>query len=97
MYFPQAIDDVHKLNTRETWVLDTNDSSGSTTQLPALFENCVNEAVTHLNDVVIRIKPGELDIFNDRTTQEQATALCIDLVKGNVKVVYIVRIISGFL
>lgn len=80
-YF-QAIDDVAKLSSRETWVLDTNDSSGSTTQLPTLFENCVNEAVSNLNDVVIRIKTGEHDIFNDRTTQEQATSLCIDLVKG---------------
>ena len=78
---------MHKLNTRETWVLDTNDSSGSTTQLPALFENCINEAITHLNDVVIRVKPGEHDIFNDRGTQEQATALCIDLVKGKLSTI----------
>ncbi|XP_067945613.1 exocyst complex component 2-like [Watersipora subatra] len=81
----QAIDDVHKLNTRETWILDTNDSSGSTTQLPALFEHCINEAISHLDDIIIIVKQGELDIFNDKGTQEQATALCIDLVKAYVQ------------
>ena len=44
----------------------------------------MNEAVSNLNDVVIRIKTGEHDIFNDRTTQEQATSLCIDIVKGEI-------------
>lgn len=56
----------------------------------------MNEAVSNLNDVVIRIKTGEHDIFNDRTTQEQATSLCIDIVKGEILLLFSLHLEGTF-
>ncbi|XP_062584867.1 exocyst complex component 2-like isoform X2 [Saccostrea cucullata] len=78
----QAIADVKQLYTKETWVVDTDDESGGTTQLPALFENIVNEAIHHLHEVVVQNKSGEPEIFAQRTIQKDATALCTQLLQA---------------
>ncbi|XP_048748841.2 exocyst complex component 2-like isoform X2 [Ostrea edulis] len=78
----QAIADVKQLHTKEMWVVDTDDESGGTTQLPALFENIVNEAIQHLHEVVVQNKTGEPEIFALRTIQKDATALCTQLLQA---------------
>ncbi|XP_052817552.1 exocyst complex component 2-like [Mya arenaria] len=72
----QATHDVGGLVTKETWVLERDDESGGTTQLPALFENIVNEAVQHLHEVVVQNKPAETEMFSQRTVQKEATTMC---------------------
>lgn len=78
----QAIADVKQLHLKETWTVDTDDESGGTTQLPALFENIVNEAIQHLHEVVVQNKAGEPEIFAQRTIQKDATALCTQLLQA---------------
>ncbi|KAK3764200.1 hypothetical protein RRG08_044127 [Elysia crispata] len=78
----QAISDVKCLHTKETWVVETDDQSGGTTQLPALFENIVNEAIQHLHEVVVMNKPSEPEIFSQRPIQKEATVLCSQLLQA---------------
>ncbi|XP_048254965.1 exocyst complex component 2-like [Haliotis rufescens] len=78
----QAISDVKLLHTKEVWAVDTDDEYGGTTQLPALFENIVNEAVQHLHEVVVLNKPGEPEIFSQRPIQKEATSLCTQLLQA---------------
>lgn len=78
----QAITDVQQLHTKETWTVETDDESGGTTQLPALFENIVNETIQHLHEVVVQNKPGEPEIFSQRTVQKDATTLCTQLLQA---------------
>lgn len=78
----QAITDVKGLHTKETWLVQTDDELGGTTQLPALFENIVNEAVQHLHEVVVQNKTGETGIFSQRTVQKEATGLCTQLLQA---------------
>lgn len=78
----QATDEINKLHSKESWVLDTDDSSGSRTQLPTIFEHSIMDAVRNLNNVITKVKADEQDIFNDRSTQEQATSLFIKAVEG---------------
>ncbi|CAG5128462.1 unnamed protein product, partial [Candidula unifasciata] len=78
----QAISDVKCLHTKETWVVETDDEYGGTTQLPALFENIVNETIQHLHEVVIMNKPSEPEIFSQRPIQKEATALCSQLLQA---------------
>lgn len=75
----QAIADVRTLSTKETWVVELDDEFGGTTQLPALFENIVNEAIQHLHEVVVQNKTGESEIFSQRPVQKDATELCTQL------------------
>lgn len=72
----QAISDVQALHTKETWNVETDDESGGTTQLPALFENIVNETIQHLHEVVVLNKQGEPELFSQRTIQKDATEAC---------------------
>ncbi|XP_078337720.1 exocyst complex component 2-like isoform X2 [Crassostrea virginica] len=78
----QAIADVQQLHKKETWTVDTDDESGGTTQLPALFENIVNETIQHLHEVVVQNKTGEPEIFAQRTIQKDATSLCTQLLQA---------------
>ncbi|XP_064599052.1 exocyst complex component 2-like [Liolophura sinensis] len=78
----QAIQEVRSLHTRETWSVETDDESGGTTQLPALFENIVNEAIQHLHEVVVQIKTGEQDLFSQRPIQKETTGLCTKLLQA---------------
>lgn len=78
----QAIADVQQLHTKETWMVETDDEFGGTTQLPALFENIVNETIQHLHEVVVQNKPGEPEIFSQRTVQKDATQLCAQLLQA---------------
>ncbi|XP_059170244.1 exocyst complex component 2-like [Physella acuta] len=78
----QAIIDVKSLHTKETWVVETDDESGGTTQLPALFENIVNETIQHLHEVVVMNKAPEPEIFSQRPIQKEATALCSQLLQA---------------
>lgn len=75
----QAIADIRALNTKEIWVVELDDEFGGTTQLPALFENIVNEAIQHLHEVVVQNKTGEAEIFGQRLVQKEATELCTQL------------------
>ncbi|KAL5021978.1 hypothetical protein ScPMuIL_001133 [Solemya velum] len=70
-----AITDVQNLHTKEMWVVEVDDVFGGTTQLPALFENIVNETVQHLHEVVVQKKTGEPEIFSQRPVQKEATLL----------------------
>lgn len=78
----QAIADIQQLHTRETWIVETDDESGGTTQLPALFENIVNETIQHLHEVVVQNKAGESEIFSQRTVQKDSTQLCTELLQA---------------
>lgn len=78
----QAISDVRCLHTKETWVVELDDEFGGKTQLPALFENIVNEAIQHLHEVVVQNKFGEREIFNQRPVQKEATVLCTKLLEA---------------
>lgn len=78
----QAISDVKSLCIKQTWVVETDDESGGTTQLPALFENIVSETVQHLHEVVVLNKPGEPEIFSQRPIQKEATVLCTQLLQA---------------
>ncbi|KAK3086910.1 hypothetical protein FSP39_025328 [Pinctada imbricata] len=78
----QAISDVKQLHLKETWAVETDDESGGTTQLPALFENIVNETIQHLHEVVVQNKVGEPEIFSQRTVQKDATVLCTQLLQA---------------
>ncbi|CAL1540086.1 unnamed protein product [Lymnaea stagnalis] len=78
----QAISDVKCLHTKETWVVETDDESGGTTQLPALFENIVNETVQHLHEVVVMNRAPEPEIFSQRPIQKEATVLCSQLLQA---------------
>ncbi|KAK0062725.1 exocyst complex component 2 [Biomphalaria pfeifferi] len=78
----QAIMDVKNVYTKETWVVETDDESGGTTQLPALFENIVNETVQHLHEVVVMNKAPEPEIFSQRPIQKEATQLCSQLLQA---------------
>ncbi|GAB1601968.1 exocyst complex component 2-like isoform X1 [Argonauta hians] len=78
----QAITDVEGLHTKETWNVEADDEYGGTTQLPALFENRVNEMVQHLHEVVIQNRNGEYEIFSQQTTQKEATLLCTKLLQA---------------
>jgi len=78
----QAIADVKSLHTKETWMVETDDEFGGTTQLPALFENIVNEAVQHLHEVVVMTRPSEPEIFSQRPIQKEATMLCSQLLQA---------------
>ncbi|KAL4222023.1 Exocyst complex component 2 [Mactra antiquata] len=78
----QAINDVRSLHTKETWVVELDDEFGGTTQLPALFENIVNEAIQHLHEVVVQNRTGEREIFGHRTVQKEATSLCTKLLEA---------------
>lgn len=77
--FKQAISDIQQLHTKETWIVETDDESGGTTQMPALFENIVNETIQHLHEVVVQNKLGESEIFSQRTVQKDSTQLCSEL------------------
>ncbi|XP_013403813.1 exocyst complex component 2 isoform X2 [Lingula anatina] len=77
----QAIQDMKNLHQRESWNVDTDDVCGGITQLPLLFENIVNETIQHLHEVVMKLKPGETNLFDQRDVQIEATALCTQLVK----------------
>ncbi|KAL8560897.1 hypothetical protein ACOMHN_059081 [Nucella lapillus] len=78
----QAIFDVKSLCNKQTWAVETDDESGGTTQLPALFENIVSETVQHLHEVVVLNKPGEPEIFSQRPIQKEATVLCAQLLQA---------------
>ncbi|XP_005101772.1 exocyst complex component 2 [Aplysia californica] len=78
----QAIADVKSLHAKETWVVETDDELGGTTQLPALFENIVNEAIQHLHEVVVMTRPSEPEIFSQRPIQKEATTLCSQLLQA---------------
>lgn len=78
----QAIADVKSLFNKQTWAVETDDESGGTTQLPALFENIVSETVQHLHEVVVLNKPGEPEIFSQRPIQKEATKLCTQLLQA---------------
>ncbi|XP_029647749.1 exocyst complex component 2-like isoform X1 [Octopus sinensis] len=78
----QAITDVECLHTKETWNVEADDEYGGTTQLPALFENIVNETIQHLHEVVIQNRTGEYEIFSQQTTQKEATMLCTKLLQA---------------
>ncbi|XP_076469821.1 exocyst complex component 2-like [Babylonia areolata] len=78
----QAISDVKLLCNKQTWSVETDDESGGTTQLPALFENIVSETVQHLHEVVVLNKPGEPEIFSQRPIQKEATVLCTQLLQA---------------
>ncbi|KAK7114741.1 exocyst complex component 2-like [Littorina saxatilis] len=78
----QAIADVKSLYNKQTWAVETDDESGGTTQLPALFENIVSETVQHLHEVVVLNKPGEPEIFSQRPIQKEATVLCTQLLQA---------------
>lgn len=78
----QAVSDVKSLFNKQTWAVETDDESGGTTQLPALFENIVSETVQHLHEVVVLNKPGEPEIFSQRPIQKEATVLCTQLLQA---------------
>lgn len=78
----QAITDVKSLHSKETWAVESDDEYGGTTQLPALFENIVNETIQHLHEVVIQNRSGECEIFSQRSTQKETTILCIQLLQA---------------
>lgn len=78
----QAVSDVKLLYNKQTWAVETDDESGGTTQLPALFENIVSETVQHLHEVVVLNKPGEPEIFSQRPIQKEATVLCTQLLQA---------------
>ncbi|XP_064641021.1 exocyst complex component 2-like isoform X2 [Lineus longissimus] len=78
----QAVDDIHNLHTRETWVVEVSDEYGGTTQLPILFENVINETIQHLHEVVMKIKQGETEIFSLRLVQKEANSLVIQLLQA---------------
>ncbi|XP_076112322.1 exocyst complex component 2-like isoform X2 [Mytilus galloprovincialis] len=78
----QAIADIQQLHIKETWIVETDDESGGTTQLPALFENIVNETIQHLHEVVVQNKQGEPEIFGQRTVQKDSTQLCSELLQA---------------
>ncbi|KAK7493846.1 hypothetical protein BaRGS_00014987, partial [Batillaria attramentaria] len=77
-----AVSDVKSLYNKQTWAVETDDESGGTTQLPALFENIVSETVQHLHEVVVLNKPGEPEIFSQRPIQKEATVLCTQLLQA---------------
>lgn len=78
----QAIADIQQLHIKETWIVERDDESGGTTQLPALFENIVNETIQHLHEVVVQNKQGEPEIFGQRTVQKDSTQLCSELLQA---------------
>ncbi|XP_041376144.1 exocyst complex component 2-like isoform X2 [Gigantopelta aegis] len=78
----QAIVDAKSLHTKETWMVETDDENGGTTQLPALFENIVSETIQHLHEVVVLNKAGEPEIFSQRPIQKEATMLCTQLLQS---------------
>ncbi|KAH3776747.1 hypothetical protein DPMN_178179, partial [Dreissena polymorpha] len=78
----QAINDVRCLDSKETWMVELDDEFGGTTQLPALFENIVNEAIQHLHEVVVQNRSGESEIFSQRPVQKEATGLCQQLLEA---------------
>lgn len=78
----QAITEVKSLHSKETWAVESDDEYGGTTQLPALFENIVNETIQHLHEVVIQNRSGECKIFSQCITQKEATTLCIQLLQA---------------
>ncbi|ESO82768.1 hypothetical protein LOTGIDRAFT_108931 [Lottia gigantea] len=78
----QAIIDVKLLHNKETWAIEYGDEYGGSTQLPVLFENIVNETISHLHEVVVLNKPGEPEIFSQRPIQKEATILCTQLLQA---------------
>ncbi|XP_077573470.1 exocyst complex component 2 isoform X1 [Stigmatopora nigra] len=69
-------DDVRGLADKEDWVVDNEGH----TKLPAQFEQCVVQMLQSLKEP-LEIKSGEINILQLEQVQDQATDLCMSIMK----------------
>ncbi|XP_077450841.1 exocyst complex component 2 [Stigmatopora argus] len=69
-------DDVRSLADKEDWVVDNEGH----TKLPAQFEQCVDQMLQSLKEP-LEIKSGEINILQLEQVQDQATDLCMSIMK----------------
>ncbi|XP_049577973.1 exocyst complex component 2 isoform X1 [Syngnathus scovelli] len=69
-------DDVRNLAEKEDWLVDNE----GLTKLPSQFEQCVVHMLQSLKEP-LEIKPGEINILQLDQVQDQATDLCVSIMK----------------
>nr|XP_057928280.1 exocyst complex component 2 [Doryrhamphus excisus]XP_057928281.1 exocyst complex component 2 [Doryrhamphus excisus]XP_057928282.1 exocyst complex component 2 [Doryrhamphus excisus] len=67
-------DDVKRLAEKEDWVVE------GITRLPSQFEQCMVQMLQSLREP-LEIKPGEINILQLDQVQDQATELCVSIMK----------------
>ncbi|XP_056132025.1 exocyst complex component 2 isoform X2 [Lampris incognitus] len=69
-------EDVHRLAEKEDWVVDNE----GLTSLPAQFEQCVVQMLQSLKEPM-ETKPGEINVLQLEQAQDQASELCVAIMK----------------
>ncbi|XP_061681753.1 exocyst complex component 2 isoform X2 [Syngnathoides biaculeatus] len=68
--------DVKSLAEKEDWAVDNE----GLTRLPSQFEQCVVQMLKSLRET-LEIKPGEINVLQLDQVQDQATDLCVNIMK----------------
>uniref|UniRef100_T1J496 Exocyst complex component 2 n=1 Tax=Strigamia maritima TaxID=126957 RepID=T1J496_STRMM len=79
--FAQSIGDIERFYVRETWVLQMDDESGATTQLPALYENVVLETLQLVKETILTTGLRENELLGDADTANKMTLYILKLMQ----------------
>ncbi|XP_014664273.1 PREDICTED: exocyst complex component 2-like isoform X2 [Priapulus caudatus] len=80
--FQKASEEIRCLYLQEDWVLDVDDTTGATTNLPQKYENIVLECLQILQDVLTPSVPGEQEILTNRASQKDLSTMCVNLLQS---------------